>query len=86
MKIAIAGGQKTRKSQKIGPPELRQLPGLRSSGSSDFGDSGQDFGASGQDFGASGDDFGASGQDFGHSGQDFGDSGQEPCVERMEQK
>ncbi len=47
----------------------RQLPELRSCGSSDFGDSGEDFGASEEDFGDSG-------EEFGHSGQDFGDSGQ----------
>ncbi len=40
-------------SQKIPHPELRQLPELRSSGSSDFGDSREDFGDSGQDLGDS---------------------------------
>ncbi len=56
MKITISGGQKTLKSQKMPPPELRQLPELRSSGSSDFGASGQDFGDSGENFGDSGED------------------------------
>ncbi len=84
MRITISGGPETLKSQKMPPPELRQLPELRSSGSSDFGDSwedfgdsGEEFGDSGQDFGDSGEDFGDSGQDFGHSGQNFGHSGQD---------
>ena len=58
MKITVSEGQKTRKHAKITNPDPRQLPELWSSGSSDFGDSGQNFCASGQDFGDSGEDFG----------------------------
>ncbi len=42
------------KISEILNPEPRQLPELRSSGSSDFGDSGQNFGDSGENFGDSG--------------------------------
>ncbi len=77
MKNIIPEGPKTLKSQKMPPPELRQLPELRSSGSPDFGDSREDFGDSGQDFGDSGEDFGDSGEDVGDSGEDFGDSGED---------
>ncbi len=77
MKITISEGQETIILNIIPPPELRQLPELRSSGSSNFGDSRQDFCASGQDIGDSGQDFGDSGQDFGDSGEDFGDSGED---------
>ncbi len=84
MEIIISGWPKRKilgkcppTRNQVGQHRTRQLPELRSSGSSDFGDSGQDFGHSGQDFGHSGEDFGHSGQDFGHSGQDFAHSGQD---------